>query len=79
MQYWTPSSTGDKYDLPSTLAPLAKFKEQLLVLSGLTHDKARAHGDGPGDHARSNSVFLTGAQPLKTDGKDIRVGSRSTR
>jgi len=74
MQYWTPSSTGDKYELPSTLAPLAKFKEELLVLSGLTHDKARAHGDGPGDHARSNSVFLTGAQPLKTDGKDIRVG-----
>jgi hypothetical protein len=74
MQYWTPSTTGDKYDLPSTLAPLGRFKDQLLVLSGLTHDKARAHGDGPGDHARSNSVFLTGAQPLKTDGKDIHVG-----
>jgi len=74
MQYWTPTQTGDSYDLPSTLAPLAKYKDELLVLSGLTHDKARAHGDGPGDHARSNSVFLTGAQPLKTDGKDIRVG-----
>jgi Protein of unknown function (DUF1552) len=74
MQYWTPTQAGDKYDLPATLSPLVKFKEELLVLSGLTHDKARAHGDGPGDHARSNSVFLTGAQPLKTDGKDIRVG-----
>jgi hypothetical protein len=74
MQFWTPTSTGDKYDLPSTLAPLVKFRDQLLILTGLTHDKARAHGDGPGDHARSNSVFLTGAQPLKTDGKDIRVG-----
>jgi hypothetical protein len=74
MQFWTPSQTGDKYDLPSTLAPLGKFRDELLVLTGLTHDKARAHGDGPGDHARSNSVFLTGAQPLKSDGKDIRVG-----
>jgi hypothetical protein len=74
MEYWTPSQTGAQYELPSSLAPLVKFKDQLLVLSGLTHDKARAHGDGPGDHARSNSVFLTGAQPLKTDGKDIRVG-----
>jgi hypothetical protein len=74
MQFWTPSQTGDKFDLPSTLGPLAKFRDELLVLTGLTHDKARAHGDGPGDHARSNSVFLTGAQPLKSDGKDIHVG-----
>jgi hypothetical protein len=74
MQFWKPEQTGDKYDLPSTHAPLAKFRDELLVLTGLTHDKARAHGDGPGDHARSNSVFLTGAQPLKSDGKDIRVG-----
>jgi hypothetical protein len=36
---------------------------------GLTHDKARAHGDGPGDHARAGAVFLTGVQPLKTDGQ----------
>src|SRR5439155_24179635 len=41
---------------------------------GLTADKARPHGDGPGDHARAMAAFLTGAQPRKTDGSDIRAG-----
>ena len=45
-----------------------------MVLSGLTHDKGRANGDGAGDHARSASVFLTGAQPRKTAGQNIRSG-----
>jgi hypothetical protein len=40
----------------------------------MTLDKARANGDGPGDHARAMSVFLTGRQPRKTHGADIRVG-----
>jgi hypothetical protein len=44
------------------------------VLSGLTCDKARANGDGPGDHARSLSAFLTGRQARKTAGSDIRAG-----
>src|SRR5207244_11950744 len=45
-----------------------------LVPSGLTADKARPNGDGPGDHARAMAAFLTGAQPRKTDGADIRAG-----
>ncbi|TWU07986.1 DUF1552 domain-containing protein [Stieleria varia] len=71
---WTPSRLGYGYDLPATLAPLAPVQDDLMVISGLTHDKGRANGDGPGDHARSASVFLTGAQPRKTDGLDIRSG-----
>lgn len=71
---WTPKSAGYGFELPYILEPLAKVKDDLLVLSGLTHDKGRANGDGPGDHARSASVFLTGAQPRKTDGGDIRSG-----
>src|SRR5437868_5018280 len=42
--------------------------------AGLTADKARAHGDGPGDHARAMATFLTGRQARKTDGADIRIG-----
>ncbi len=71
---WVPESTGFGYRLPYILEPLATARDDLLVLSGLTHDKGRANGDGPGDHARSASVFLTGAQPRKTDGSNIRVG-----
>src|SRR5690606_38885845 len=71
---WIPSSTGFGYQLPYILEPLASVRDDMLVLSGLTHDRGRANGDGPGDHARSASVFLTGAQPRKTDGSNIRSG-----
>lgn len=71
---WTPAQTGFGYRLPYILEPLHKVRENVNVLSGLTHDKGRANGDGPGDHARSASVFLTGAQPRKTSGEAIRSG-----
>jgi hypothetical protein len=74
MPDWAPKAEGASFELPATLKPLAPFQSDLLVLSGLTCDKARPHGDGPGDHARAMSAFLTGAQPRKTAGADIRVG-----
>jgi len=74
MPDWTPKSEGFGFQLPYILEPLANVQDDLLVLSGLTHDKGRANGDGPGDHARSAGAFLTGAQPRKTDGSNIRLG-----
>jgi len=74
LDHWTPKTEGYGFALPATLEPLALVKDDLLVLSGLTHDKGRANGDGAGDHARSASVFLTGSQPRKTDGEKIRSG-----
>ncbi len=71
---WTPRTEGFGFELPYILQPLSRVQDNLLVLSGLTHDKGRANGDGPGDHARSASVFLTGAQPRKTNGANIRSG-----
>lgn len=71
---WTPTYEGFGYDLPAILQPLAPVQDDVSVISGLTHDKGRANGDGPGDHARSASVFLTGAQPRKTNAADIRSG-----
>ncbi|MCA9267597.1 MAG: DUF1552 domain-containing protein [Planctomycetales bacterium] len=74
MPDWTPAAEGKLDALPSILAPLEKHKRELLVLSGLTLNGARALGDGGGDHARSVAAFLTGAHPLKTGGTDIRNG-----
>jgi hypothetical protein len=65
---WTPAADGAGFELPHTLAPLAPFRRHLTVLSGLAHDQARAHGDGPGDHARAAATFLTGVHPLKSEG-----------
>lgn len=74
MPDWTPRTPGHGFELPYVLEPLARVRDQLLVISGLTHDKGRPNGDGAGDHARSASVFLTGAQPRKTSGSNIRSG-----
>ena len=74
MPAWTPTVEGADFALPATLEPLAPFRDQLLVLSGLAHDTGFPHGDGAGDHARSAATFLTGVHPEKTDGKGIRAG-----
>lgn len=75
MPAWTPAATGDlPAELPETLRPLAPYRDYLSVLSGLTADKARSNGDGPGDHARAMATFLTGRQARKTAGADIRIG-----
>ena len=71
---WTPKAEGKLAELTGTLAPLDPFKSHVNVLSGLACDKARANGDGPGDHARAMSAFLTGRQARKTHGADIKVG-----
>jgi hypothetical protein len=74
MQAWTPATEGAAFELPATLKPLAPFREEMLVLSGLTLDKARPHGDGGGDHARAMASFLTGCQAKKTYGANIHAG-----
>ena len=74
MEDWTPKQVGTNFDLTNTLKPLENVKDKILVLSGLTADKARANGDGGGDHARAMAAFLTGAQPRKTSGTDIHAG-----
>jgi Protein of unknown function (DUF1552) len=74
MPDWTPAGPGAGLQLPEILQPLASFKDDLLVLTGLTQDGAFAHGDGGGDHARSLASFLTGTHPLKTAGFGIKAG-----
>src|SRR5262245_41612536 len=74
MPDWRPGTVGALGKLPPTLEPLAPFEDSLMVLTGLTLDKARANGDGGGDHARAMSAFLTGRQARKTHGADICSG-----
>ena len=74
MPDWTPTAEGAAFELPYILQPLQKFKKDLLVISGLAQDKGRANGDGGGDHARAAASWLTSAQPLKSEGSQIRVG-----
>lgn len=72
MQYWTPKSFGTEFDFPRILKPLAPFKDDLLLISGLVQNPGRAGGDGAGDHARAVASYLTATRPKKTEGADIR-------
>lgn len=74
MKDWVPAAEGAAFELTRVMKPLAAFREQMLVLSGLAHVNGRALGDGPGDHARAASTYLTGVHPKKTEGADIHAG-----
>ena len=74
MDSWKPTTTGSQYELPRTLEELKEYKSDFNVVTGLAQNWGRAHGDGPGDHARCASTYLTGAHPYKTSGADIKVG-----
>jgi hypothetical protein len=72
---WTPAAVGADYALTPTLAPLAPFRDQMLVVSGLAHRQAEAMGDGSGDHARASAVWLNGVRVKRTEGADVRAGT----
>jgi hypothetical protein len=74
IENWTPKTEGADYELPACLEPLKEHRQDFCVLTGLTADKARSHGDGGGDHARALAAYLTGVQPRKTSGSNIRGG-----
>ena len=74
MPDWLPGEGAAAGELPFVLEPFAPLRREIQVLTGLTHDKARSNGDGPGDHARAAAAFLTGAQPYKSPGDRIFVG-----
>jgi len=69
----TIASPGTDFSLSPTLSPLAKVKNQLQVISGLTCLAADAGPDGPGDHARAGGTFLTNQRVKKTAGSDIQA------
>jgi hypothetical protein len=75
MRLWTPQAEGAGFEFSSILEPLAPFRSQTLVLSGLADKPAvPAPGEGIGDHARASATWLTGVRVKKTEGPDIRAG-----
>lgn len=74
MQDFRPAAPGAELTLPSTLEPLAPFRERLTVVTGLGHPQAAAMGDRPAGHGRSCPAFLTGVHVKQTEGPDIRCG-----
>src|SRR3954451_3445341 len=58
-RYWIPSEEGAEYELTPCLAPLAAWRKDVHVLSGV--DNAAASGKGNG-HTNSMSGLMTGTE-----------------
>src|SRR5262249_3427910 len=56
-RYWIPSRTGADYDITPCLTPVAKLRDDMLVLSGL--DNSAVGGMGGDGHASSMSALMT--------------------
>ena len=71
---WWPTGVGSDFVLNRTMEPLARVRQHLQILGGLTDLSANGGADGGGDHARANSTFLTGVRIKKTNGADFHAG-----
>jgi len=75
MSAWTPTGEGPILDVLSpTLSPLAPFKDQVVVPTGLSQKQAESFGDGNGEHSRGQTVWLSGVHPKRTEGADVQAG-----
>src|SRR6059036_196724 len=75
MSAWTPAGAGPALvELSSTLMPLAPFKDQVVVPTGLCQRQAESLGDGNGEHSRGQTVWLSGVHPKRTEGADVEAG-----
>src|SRR5438552_3719968 len=76
MEEWTPKMEGADFELPTLLAPFSPFRNQMLVLTGLALNIAKARpGEEVGVHERPCGAYLTGVHPKWTDGADIQNGT----
>ena len=58
-KYWIPRETGADFALTPCLAPLAPFRDDIHVVTGLDNPAARLPGPG-NDHHRSMSALMSG-------------------
>ncbi len=72
MPTWMQPRDGE-LAMNSILAPMEKFRDRMVVASGLDSEPAVSVGDN-GNHPRAQAAWLTGAHAKKTDGPDIRLG-----
>ena len=72
MNEWMPGTTGRDFALPRILKPLAAFRDDLTLISGLANEAAsKVRGGG---HAKASGSFLSGTPPKYTAGADVHAG-----
>ena len=65
---------GKNFELSPTLTPLEPFRDQLVVLSGLSNRGVVSPNEGGGVHTRAHGGWLSGILPKRTEGADLLAG-----
>jgi uncharacterized protein DUF1552 len=74
MDDWTPATEGAAFQFSPILKPLERFREQMLVFTGLDNFQATDQGDSGGQHPRAAPAFMSCVHPKQTEGADVRAG-----
>jgi hypothetical protein len=72
MYKWTPEKEGTGFEFTEILKPLEKFRNQINVISDLSHPQAYGGGSATANHNRSAAAFLTGAHAVA--GSQAKLG-----
>ena len=70
-----PATTGKGYEMTPVLQALEPFRNDMVVLSGLSNKGAETQSEGGGVHTRVHTAWLSGTRPKKTEGADIEAGT----
>ena len=65
---------GTDFALTPTLKPLEAFRDQIVVVSGLSNSGVVSTNEGGGVHTRAHGGWLSGVLPKRTEGADLRAG-----
>ena len=77
-KYWIPRQDGEHYELTPCLQPLARFRDDFHVLSGVDNSAARSLGPGNGHHkSMSGLVFVRGILGAGRGWSFYRPGDRA--
>src|SRR5438876_1254069 len=61
MYKWTPEKDGTNFEFSEILQPLKPFRDQLTIISDMSHPQAYGGGSATSNHTRSAAAFLSGA------------------
>ena len=65
---------GRDYKITRILSPLKDYREQMIVVSGLSNNGLVSPNEGGGVHTRAHGGWLSGVLPKRTEGADIEAG-----
>ena len=65
---------GKNFLLTPILQPMEAYRDQMVVLSGLSNYGVVSPNEGGGVHTRAHGGWLNGILPKRTEGADLRAG-----